>query len=101
MAVLLREHPDIDAVFAASDLMALGAMRAIEASGRRVFDDVAVVGFDDIGDAELAHPPLTTVRQPIADLGRTMTIRLLERIQGKEVDRATVLPVELIVRETA
>jgi DNA-binding LacI/PurR family transcriptional regulator len=101
MAVLLREHPDIDAVFAASDLMALGAMRAIEASGRRVFDDVAVVGFDDIGDAELAHPPLTTVRQPIADLGRTMTMRLLERIQGKEVDRATVLPVELVVRETA
>jgi DNA-binding LacI/PurR family transcriptional regulator len=101
MTDLLRRRPDIDAVFAASDLMALGAMRAIESSGRRVFDDVAVVGFDDIGDAELAHPPLTTVRQPIGDLGRTMSIRLLERIEGKHPTRATVLPVELIRRETA
>jgi len=101
MAELLRRRPDVDAVFAASDLTALGAMRAIEASGRRVFDDIAVVGFDDIGDAELARPALTTVRQPISELGTTMTTRLLERIEGKQPIRATVLPVELIVRESA
>ena len=72
MAQLLAAEPKLDAVFAASDLTAIGAMRAIVAAGRRVYDDIAVVGFDDIGDAELAHPALTTVRQPINDMGRTM-----------------------------
>jgi DNA-binding LacI/PurR family transcriptional regulator len=101
MAELLAARPDLDAVFAASDLTAIGAMRAIEASGRRVFEDVAVVGFDDIGDAELAHPALTTIRQPITDLGRTMASRLLQRITGEPAERRTVLPVELIRRHTA
>jgi DNA-binding LacI/PurR family transcriptional regulator len=101
MAELLDRNPELDAVFAASDLTAIGAMRAIEAAGRRVFSDVAVVGFDDIGDAELAHPALTTIRQPITDLGRTMASRLLQRISGEPAERRTVLPVELIRRHTA
>ncbi|MGI8667437.1 MAG: LacI family DNA-binding transcriptional regulator [Jatrophihabitans sp.] len=101
MAELLAADPSIDAVFAASDLTAIGAMRAIEASGRRVFDDVAVVGFDDIGDAQLAHPALTTVRQPIAEMGKTMAHRLLQRIAGESAPLQTVLPVELIRRATA
>ncbi|MFL6163082.1 MAG: LacI family DNA-binding transcriptional regulator [Jatrophihabitantaceae bacterium] len=101
MAELLADEPELDAVFAASDLTAIGAMRAITAAGRRVFHDVAVIGFDDIGDAELAHPTLTTVRQPINEMGRTMAARLLQRIAGAEVQRQTVLPVELIRRETA
>ena len=101
MAELLAARPDLDAVFAASDLTAIGAMRAIEAAGRRVFSDVAVVGFDDIGDAELAHPALTTIRQPITELGRTMASRLLQRIAGEPAERRTVLPVELIRRQTA
>ncbi|HET6210528.1 MAG TPA: substrate-binding domain-containing protein, partial [Jatrophihabitans sp.] len=101
MAELLTENPDLDAVFAASDLTAIGAMRAIEAAGRRVYDDVAVVGFDDIGDAQLAHPALTTVRQPIAEMGQTMATRLLQRIAGEPAPLQTVLPVELIRRQTA
>ncbi len=101
MAELLAADPDIDAVFAASDLTAIGVMRAIEASGRRVRDDIAVVGFDDIGDAELAHPALTTIRQPIAEMGRTMATRLLQRIAGEQPPLQTVLPVELIRRQTA
>jgi DNA-binding LacI/PurR family transcriptional regulator len=101
MKRLLDAEPRIDAVFAASDLTALGAMRAIEASGRRVFDDVAVVGFDDIGDAETMNPPLTTVRQPIAQIGRTMGDLLLRRIAGRRATRATILPVELICRSSA
>jgi DNA-binding LacI/PurR family transcriptional regulator len=101
MAELLAANPDIDAVFAASDLTAIGAMRAIEAAGRRVYDDVAVVGFDDIGDAQLAHPALTTVRQPIAEMGKAMATRLLQRIAGEPAPLQTVLPVELIRRQTA
>lgn len=101
MAELLSAEPGLDAVFAASDLTAIGAMRAIEAAGRKVFDDIAVVGFDDIGDAQLAHPALTTVRQPINDMGRTMASRLLQRIAGAAAPLQTVLPVELIKRETA
>lgn len=101
MAELLAAEPALDAVFAASDLTAIGAMRAIVASGRRVFDDIAVVGFDDIGDAQLAHPALTTVRQPLNEMGRTMASRLLQRIAGAEAPLQTVLPVELIKRETA
>jgi len=101
MAALLAAEPGLDAVFAASDLTAIGAMRAIVAAGRRVCDDVAVVGFDDIGDAQLAHPALTTVRQPITEMGRTMATRLLQRIAGATAPLATVLPVELIRRETA
>jgi DNA-binding LacI/PurR family transcriptional regulator len=101
MAELLAAEPELDAVFAASDLTAIGAMRAITASGRRVFSDVAVIGFDDIGEAQLAHPALTTVRQPINELGRTMAARLLQRLAGEQVRMQTVLPVELIRRETA
>lgn len=100
MRELLAADPDIDAVFAASDLMAIGAMRAIEQSGRRVPDDVAVVGFDDLREAELTVPQLTTVRQPVADLGRTMAQRLLQRIAGDDPPRATVLPVEVVKRES-
>lgn len=101
MTRLLERRPDVDAVFAASDLAAIGAIRAIEQVGRTVPDDVAVVGFDDIPDARAQHPPLTTVRQPIAELGTTMTRRLLERVLGQDPPRRTVLPVELVVRDTA
>ena len=60
----------LDAVFVASDLMADGALRTLRQAGRRVPDDVAVVGFDDFEIARYTEPPLTTVRQPIAEIGR-------------------------------
>ncbi|RLV50773.1 LacI family transcriptional regulator [Nocardioides mangrovicus] len=103
-AELLRRRPDLDAVFAGSDLEALGVIRALEHAGRRVgtgADEVAVVGFDDVQAADQQRVPLTTVRQPIADLGATMTSRLLERLAGEDPPRSTVLPVELVVRRTA
>jgi DNA-binding LacI/PurR family transcriptional regulator len=76
-------------------------MRAIEESGRRIPDDVAVVGFDDVREASLTAPPLTTVRQPIGDLGRTMAHLLLRRLDGEDPPRAMVLPVEVVHRESA
>ena len=101
MAALLDKHPDVDAVFAASDLMAIGAIRTLAERGRRVPDDVAVVGFDDVREAQLTTPALTTVRQPLSDLGRSMTRVLLSRIADVDTPQRTVLPVELIRRASA
>jgi DNA-binding LacI/PurR family transcriptional regulator len=101
MARLLEQSPDVDAVFCASDLTALGALQTLSATGRRVPEDVALIGFDDTPDSALANPPLTTIRQPIRDLGRTMAQVLLERIAGRNPQHATVLPVELIRRDSA
>lgn len=101
MRRLLDREPDVDAVFVASDLMAIGALRTLTEAGRKVPDDVAVVGFDDAGEAQLAVPPLTTVRQPLAELGRTMTRVLLARVSGAPVEARTVLPTELVRRASA
>ena len=98
---LLERRPDVDAIFAASDLAAIGVLRALHESGRTVGDDVALVGFDDIPAAAEQVPPLTTVRQPIAELGTAMTRLLLDRIEGREpTTRSTVLPVELVLRQS-
>ncbi|MEW2381010.1 LacI family DNA-binding transcriptional regulator [Micromonospora sp. NPDC047707] len=101
MRQLLAEQPDVDAVFAASDLMAHAAMRALRETGRRVPDDVAVIGFDDIETAAYTEPPLTTVRQPIQEIGRQMTRQLLRLAAGDPIDPAVILPTELILRESA
>jgi DNA-binding LacI/PurR family transcriptional regulator len=101
MRQLLADDPGLDAVFAASDLMADGALRALHQAGRRVPDDVAVVGFDDNEIARYTEPPLTTVRQPIVDLGRTMARQLLRLAAGETIEPATVLPTDLVIRESA
>jgi DNA-binding LacI/PurR family transcriptional regulator len=101
MAQLLDADPDVDGVFAASDLTALGAMEVIGARGLRVPEDIAIVGFDDVREATLTHPPITTVRQPIEEVGRTMARKLLDRISGVAVERTTVLPVEVVSRLSA
>ncbi len=99
---LLERRPDVDAVFAASDLAAFGVVRALRESGRSVGDDVAVIGFDDIPAAAEQEPALSTVRQPIGELGTAMTRLLLDRIESRGTrPRRTVLPVELVLRETA
>ncbi|MDM4720990.1 LacI family DNA-binding transcriptional regulator [Micromonospora sp. WMMA1363] len=101
MRQLLAEHPDLDAVFAASDLMAHAALRTLRAAGRRVPDDVAVIGFDDIETAAYTEPPLTTVRQPIQEIGRQMTRQLLRLAAGEHIEPAVVLPTELVLRDSA
>jgi DNA-binding LacI/PurR family transcriptional regulator len=97
---LLDRHPDIDAVLAASDQMAVGALRALHRTGRRVPDDVAVVGFDDAPIAGRVRPRLTTVRRPIEEMGARLARELLRRIAGAP-DRNVVLDTELIVRDSA
>ncbi|MEO6714260.1 MAG: substrate-binding domain-containing protein [Mycobacteriales bacterium] len=101
MNELLQRSPMLDAVFAASDLMAAGAMRALKAAGRQVPDDVAVVGFDDSLTAQYTEPPLTTVRQPLDQMGQQMTGLLIDEIANPATTRrAVILNTELVVRET-
>jgi DNA-binding LacI/PurR family transcriptional regulator len=102
MRRLLTEDPELDAVFVASDMMAHGALQALKDAGRRVPADVAVIGFDDFEISRYSDPPLTTVRQPIVDMGRTMAKQMLGLVHGKtDVPAAVVLPTELVVRESA
>ncbi|GAA1858792.1 LacI family DNA-binding transcriptional regulator [Myceligenerans crystallogenes] len=101
MRRLLDDEPGIDAVFVASDLMADGALRVLRQAGRAVPGDVAVIGFDDAATSRYSEPPLTTVRQPIHEIGRTLAQQVLRLAAGDEVDDALILPTELIVRESA
>jgi len=101
MASLLQRDPELDAVFVANDLMAVGALRALRAAGRRVPEDVAVIGFDDIELAAHTEPPLTTVHQPVAEQARTMTELLLTQIGGAPACAPVVLPTHLVERATA
>ncbi|OPX37948.1 MAG: hypothetical protein B1H11_05165 [Desulfobacteraceae bacterium 4484_190.1] len=101
MKKLLAADPPIEAVFAASDTMALGAIRAIREQGLRVPQDVAIVGFDDVPLAAQVDPPLTTVRQPISAMGRTACRLLVQLMQGEPVlQRKVVLYTQLVVRQS-
>ena len=100
MDALLERHPDLDAVFVASDVMALGALVALRRAGRRVPEDVAVGGFDDSAAAVAARPALTTMRQPYMRISAEMARLLLAAIDG-EPPAAVILPTEFIRRESA
>ncbi|MCS0599880.1 LacI family transcriptional regulator [Streptomyces sp. LP11] len=119
MRELLDRCPDVDGVFAANDLTALGALRVLRESGRRVPQDVAVIGFDDmVPVAEQTDPPLTTVRQDIEEMGRLMARLLLSGLPGGRgrgrgtartpapdaraaPDGGVILPTTLVRRATA
>lgn len=102
MGWLLNRAPRLDAVFVASDLMAAGAMQALHRAGRRIPDDVAVVGFDDAPLARMVTPSLTTVRQPVEDLGAISANLVLAAAVGEDVgERNPVLPTELVIRESS
>lgn len=108
---LLERHPDVDGIFVASDLMALGALSTLRRAGRRVPDDVAIVGFDDIELARMAEPSLTTMRQETETQGRVMARTLLQVLglpptgpipePNAPDGRGIVQDVTLVVRESA
>jgi DNA-binding LacI/PurR family transcriptional regulator len=100
MAALLDAHPDLDAVFAANDNMAAGALRILRDRGRRVPQDVAVVGFDNLAIATYTQPRLTTINQPIRALGREMA-RMLITLLGDERPSPLILPTGLVARDSA
>jgi len=97
MDLLKNGAPDFDAIFAASDNIAMGAIKALQARGVRVPSDVAVVGFDDIPIAPFYTPPLTTVRQNIHRGGELLVDRVMRLVAGREAE-SEVLPTELVVR---
>lgn len=102
MADLLKRAPDLDAVFVGADIMALGALQTLHAHGKKVPDDVAVVGFDDLMIASTAVPPLTTIRQDVEQLGRTMTWRLMAELAGEEnLPPFLLLPTAMVARSSA
>lgn len=102
MARLLDEHPDLDGVFAANDLMALGAVTVLHERGHRIPEDVAVVGFDDHHAAMLCRPALTTVHLPVEDMAAEMARLLLDQIDSPGLPSAsTVFEPTLVVRASA
>ncbi|MGH3646089.1 MAG: LacI family DNA-binding transcriptional regulator [Micromonosporaceae bacterium] len=102
MRELLRRRPDLDAVFAVSDPMAIGAMQVLKEQGRRIPDDVAMVGFDGSPMARHTEPPLTTVHQPAEAMGRNMARLLLARIAGEAVSPpCVILTPDLVVAQSS
>jgi DNA-binding LacI/PurR family transcriptional regulator len=97
---LLGRGVGFDAVFAASDLMAIGAMRALAERGLSVPGDVAVIGFDDIPMASFAIPPLTTVAQDTKRAGEVLVESVIAQIRG-EPARSVMLPTTLVIRRSS
>ena len=90
-----------DAIFAASDAMAVGALRALREAGKRVPEDVAITGFDDIPLAARTDPPLTTIRQPIQRMGSLAAENLIDLISDPDAQpRRMILPTELVIRSS-
>lgn len=101
---LIRRTPRPTAIFAANDLMALGAMQAIQELGLSIPNDISLVGFDDIPQASIVHPKLTTVRQPLEQMGRVAVRLLIEQIENAKNPghnpRRITLATQFIERET-
>lgn len=98
--ILLQKYPEITALFCASDVMAIGAIRAILDQGKRVPEDISVVGFDDIHIARYLYNGITTVRQSPMRMGIAGGKAVYQMIQGEEVNEKVILPHDLIVRGT-
>lgn len=99
---LLAAYPDIDGIFAASDLMAAGALSVLARHGRSVPEDIKVVGYDDLGVATSTTPPLTTLRNPVVEMSRAAGDLLLAKILGADEEVVPrIFHAELVVRESA
>jgi DNA-binding LacI/PurR family transcriptional regulator len=107
MLQLLKERPGIDAVFACSDQIALGALGAIHQSNRRVPQDIAVVGFDNTPESAFYWPPLTTIYQKLVNVGHLAVQNLHQTIEARRQQRGyieaalTLIEPELIVRASS
>ncbi len=102
MLQLLARVPDLDGVFAANDLMAAGALRALRDAGRPVPTEVAVIGFDDSAPASTAVPPLTTIAQPLEEMAAEMSRLLVDQIESPgQAPQCTIFDPHLVERDSA
>ena len=97
---LLTEHPDIDGIFASSDMIAATIIHVASSMGKSIPGDLKIVGYDDINLAALIVPPLTTIKQPVEQMGELAVNMLIDQIEGKVVELENVLPINLIERRT-
>jgi LacI family transcriptional regulator len=98
---LIRSHPELTAIFAENDEIAMGVLNAIWQMGLKIPDDISVVGFDDISYATMITPPLTTIHQPIDQIASTAVKQLIQTIDDpltQPID--TVMPTRLVIRDT-
>ena len=100
--VLLREFPDVDGIFYANDLMAIGSLKVFKRKGLAIPEDVAIIGFDGIELAEIVQPEISTIRQPIEEIGESATKRLIAAIEhpNRVNDENVMLDVTLVQRES-
>ncbi|BBI35786.1 LacI family DNA-binding transcriptional regulator [Cohnella abietis] len=100
MYQILIRHPEVTAVFCASDLMALGAIRTLERMGRKVPEDISIIGFDDITISAYCSPKLTTIRQDKYELGYQSAQLLIDMLESRTENRKIILSSQLIIRES-
>ncbi|PLR73636.1 LacI family DNA-binding transcriptional regulator [Bacillus sp. UMB0728] len=98
---LMKQHSDIDGLFLANDMMAIGALKTLKQLGKKVPEDIAVIGFDGIKLGEMVEPELSTIEQPIFSIGTVAAARLVGMIENNgEYESQTVLDVRLVIRES-
>ncbi|MCD5324332.1 MULTISPECIES: LacI family DNA-binding transcriptional regulator [Pontibacillus] len=97
--VLMKDHPELTAIFAASDELALGAISAAYEASITIPEDVSIIGYDNLILAEMSVPPLTTIAQPFKRMGSKAVRMMLDLINGKEAE-STILPHELVIRDS-
>ena len=100
MKKFLAKNKEFDAVFSGDDDSAIGVISALRESGRRIPEDISVIGFDDLRFSAFLTPPLTTVKAPTEQVGCTAARQLFELINGQKVDAVTILPTEIVIRRS-
>lgn len=98
--LLLEQYPDTDGILAANDMVAISAYKVLHKKGIRVPEDIQIIGFDNINLSSLVTPEITTVAQPIQEMGTKAVHILLDYLDGRQVEKRNIFDVELIVRET-
>ncbi len=97
---LLHDYPDADGIIASNDITAVAAYKYLHGAGYRVPDDIQLIGFDDVNLSWQLTPELTTIRQPVSEMGRLAAQLIIDHVEGRETEREHVFDVELIQRET-
>lgn len=97
---LFEEHPDIDGIFASSDMIGISVIKVAKELGKEIPKDLKIVGYDDINFSSLVSPSLTTINQPIEQMGELVIQLLIDQMEEKEISLENVLPITLVERET-